>query len=350
MGLRTIIEHPASGAAFEIMTPNGHPPLDDDQLGEVVTDHHAVGGTDGADDYQGDSDSQPGVMGSQAGVPSQRGVMVASSSTPSTGWGNGLGLTSPYRSDGSDSLSSLLSPKGAGTARASAKTATPSGPSMWNGKAVPAGATFSKKDRSESASIRSTMEHYEIDDRPNNYLTEYDDGYGIKTIGYGHTGDDVYKGETISQDQADQYYHQDIKDARDAVIHNVHAPLTQNQFDALVSLSFNCRSALNPDSDLVLALNAGDFAGAAKAFTDYSYVKHKFSQGLYNRRLVERRIFLTEDAPAKKSGSTAVSKPKGAGGLNGLLSPRQPVLPTFTPIPLDPNYVPRGGGSGGDSY
>lgn len=63
------------------------------------------------------------------------------------------------------------------------------------------------------------------------------------TIGYGHYGPDVSAGMTISQAQADSMFAQDLKTYEAAVnvyIDNYNLTLNQNQFDALVSFTYNC--------------------------------------------------------------------------------------------------------------
>ncbi len=62
---------------------------------------------------------------------------------------------------------------------------------------------------------------------------------GVWTIGYGHTGPDVKPGGTITQAQADALLDKDTDDAESAVNTLVKVPLSQNQFDALVSFVFN---------------------------------------------------------------------------------------------------------------
>ena len=62
------------------------------------------------------------------------------------------------------------------------------------------------------------------------------------TIGYGHYGSDVYEGMTITQDQANAYFEQDIKAFEDAVNgwnDKYSLSLNQNQFDALLSATYN---------------------------------------------------------------------------------------------------------------
>lgn len=65
---------------------------------------------------------------------------------------------------------------------------------------------------------------------------------GVVTIGYGHTRT-ARPGQTITEREADELLRGDIVEAERAV--NLTAgvrPLTQNQFDALVSLVFNIGS------------------------------------------------------------------------------------------------------------
>lgn len=74
-------------------------------------------------------------------------------------------------------------------------------------------------------------------------LTAYRCPAGVLTIGYGHTGSDVTAGKKITQAEADRLFDQDVKRFADKV-----APLftgvalNNNQFDALVSLSYNIGS------------------------------------------------------------------------------------------------------------
>lgn len=62
------------------------------------------------------------------------------------------------------------------------------------------------------------------------------------TIGYGHCGSDVYEGMTITQEQADAYFESDIARFEEYVCKIADRygyELTQNEFDALLSLSYN---------------------------------------------------------------------------------------------------------------
>lgn len=74
-------------------------------------------------------------------------------------------------------------------------------------------------------------------------LTAYRCPAGVLTIGYGHTGPDVTPGKTITQAEADRVFDADVRKFAEKV-----APLfsgvvlNNNQFDALVSLSYNIGS------------------------------------------------------------------------------------------------------------
>lgn len=61
------------------------------------------------------------------------------------------------------------------------------------------------------------------------------------TIGWGHYGEDVYQGMKITQKEADEMLKEDLKHYENYVnINCEHLKLNQNQFDALVSFTYNC--------------------------------------------------------------------------------------------------------------
>jgi lysozyme len=123
-------------------------------------------------------------------------------------------------------------------------------------------------------------------------LTAYQDQRGIWTIGYGHTGD-VWPGETITQAQADDFLALDLHSAETAVFKAVKtAVLNQNQFDALVSLAYNIGGGAFSKSTLVSLLNQGAVAGAANQFLVWDKTNGVVNQGLLNRRMAERTLFL----------------------------------------------------------
>ena len=135
-------------------------------------------------------------------------------------------------------------------------------------------------------------------------LKAYRDVGGIWTIGYGHTGPDVYAGKTITVEQAADLALVDIEEASDAVNRGVKVPITQNQFDALVSLTYNIGVGAFARSTCLRRLNQRDFDGAAEALTWWNKVKGRVVDGLVNRRNAEKELFLTPDKPIDKPTDT----------------------------------------------
>ena len=128
-------------------------------------------------------------------------------------------------------------------------------------------------------------------------LVAYDDGVGIWTIGFGTIkypdGVRVKKGDTCTLDQAKEYMRHDLIEFEHTVNSSVKVPLNQNQFDALVSLSYNIGSSAFKSSTLVKKLNAGDYKGAADQFNVWINAGGKRMQGLVNRRDREKLLFLS---------------------------------------------------------
>ena len=128
-------------------------------------------------------------------------------------------------------------------------------------------------------------------------LVAYDDGVGVWTIGFGTikypNGVRVKKGDTCTLDQAKEYMRHDLIEFEHTVNSSVKVPLNQNQFDALVSLSYNIGSNAFKSSTLVNKLNAGDYQGAADQFNVWINAGGKCMQGLVNRRDKEKLLFLS---------------------------------------------------------
>lgn len=125
----------------------------------------------------------------------------------------------------------------------------------------------------------------------------------VWTIGYGHTGKDVYKGQEITMNEADELLRKDIERFERDVESLVKVPITDNQFSALVSFAYNTGSDIDADtipeglgdSTLLKRLNRGDYKGAAGEFPYWCKAKGKILPGLARRRIAERKLFLKED-------------------------------------------------------
>lgn len=123
-------------------------------------------------------------------------------------------------------------------------------------------------------------------------LQAYQDSVGIWTIGYGHTGADVKPGLKISQDQATSLLEKDLARFEAGVNKLVSVPLTQNQFDALVSFSYNLGIGSLQSSTLLKLLNAKNYQGAAEQFPRWNKAGGDVLAGLTKRRLAEQGLFL----------------------------------------------------------
>lgn len=127
------------------------------------------------------------------------------------------------------------------------------------------------------------------------------------TIGWGHTHT-TRQGMVITREKAEELFRGDVKWAVDAVNKEVSVGLTQNQFDALVSLVFNIGATQFRNSTLLRKLNAGEYQGAAEQFLVWNKQKGKVLKGLVNRRQEEYEYFLG-DTVAEGPSSASVDGP-----------------------------------------
>jgi lysozyme len=111
------------------------------------------------------------------------------------------------------------------------------------------------------------------------------------TVGYGHTGPDVYKGLTISQDRAEQLLKLDMQGAQSTVNNMVEPQINQNQFDALCDFVYNCGAGNFQSSTLLKLVNAKDFKGAKDEFGKWNKGGGKVLPGLTKRRAAEAELF-----------------------------------------------------------
>jgi lysozyme len=123
------------------------------------------------------------------------------------------------------------------------------------------------------------------------YLDAYYDAVGIPTIGYGHT-ENVHMGMSISEAEAEQLLRQDLERFEVAVQDGVEVEINDDQFDALVSFSFNLGAGSLFSSTLLKLLNQGKFEQAAEEFPRWNKAGGQALLGLTRRRLSERALFL----------------------------------------------------------
>ena len=77
-------------------------------------------------------------------------------------------------------------------------------------------------------------------------------------MGYGHCGPDVHEGMTITEAEAEALLVSDLKRFEEAVSRIIIVPLTQHEFDAIVSFTFNCGVGALQESTFRRRINAGE--------------------------------------------------------------------------------------------
>lgn len=116
----------------------------------------------------------------------------------------------------------------------------------------------------------------------------------VLTIGYGHTKG-VKKNMRITKQEAEDLLRDDMKIYEAEVKRLVDVPLTQFQFDALVSFVYNLGAANFGSSTLLKKLNAGDYAAVPAQFMRWNKArvngKLQPLTGLTRRRSAEAALF-----------------------------------------------------------
>lgn len=125
------------------------------------------------------------------------------------------------------------------------------------------------------------------------FLHAYQDTVGVWTIGTGHTSaaglPHVTPGLTITKEQNDEILRSDLKPIEEQAAQYIKVPVTQNQYDAIISIVFN----VGPKfwhSSCIQELNAGNVKGAANAIMLWSKPPE-----IIGRRRTEQKQFLTPD-------------------------------------------------------
>lgn len=123
----------------------------------------------------------------------------------------------------------------------------------------------------------------------------YDDVVGKKTIGYGHL---VKPGETfgaISSVEATALLWKDCATAEKCVNNLIKSPLTQNQFDALVSFVYNLGCSSLMGTHIRQYLDDGNMDKAADEILKWDHTGGHQVAGLTRRRQAERELFLCRE-------------------------------------------------------
>ncbi len=127
---------------------------------------------------------------------------------------------------------------------------------------------------------------------------------GQRVVGYGHRLFDE-PGQYLSKEEAEALLEADMAPFEDMINENVHAPLTQSQFDALCSFAFNIGPKAFLESDVLRALNNGRPLDAANGFDIWrkSEIDGKtyVVDALMRRRTAEKALFLRPEGRQVKA-------------------------------------------------
>lgn len=109
------------------------------------------------------------------------------------------------------------------------------------------------------------------------------------TIGYGHYGADIVEGMTISQADAEEFLRRDLGKF-EAYVEKTGLKLNQNQFDALVSFTYNCGPG-----NLLKLVSGRTIPQIGSAILKYNKAGGKVLKGLTRRRQAEYNLFFGKE-------------------------------------------------------
>ena len=125
----------------------------------------------------------------------------------------------------------------------------------------------------------------------------YKDAVGVKTVGWGHTGEEINKmhlSDTITKEQAEEYLRKDLARAEYQVNKYDRYNFNQNQFDALCSFAFNIGNI-----DQLTANGTRTCPEISAKIPEYCHAGGVKLKGLVNRRAAEKALF---DKEVEKDG------------------------------------------------
>lgn len=122
-------------------------------------------------------------------------------------------------------------------------------------------------------------------------LDAYSDQMGNWFIGYGHK-DGVTEGMKITEAQAEKFLQDDLTEFEQNITRLVEVDVTENEFSAMVCLSYNIGSGNFGQSTVLRRVNEQAWAEAADAILLWNKVNGQVNSHLVTRREKERELFL----------------------------------------------------------
>ena len=119
----------------------------------------------------------------------------------------------------------------------------------------------------------------------------------VWTVGYGATvgsdgGPIDLDMEPISETEAEALLLRDLESSEGWVSRLIKTALTENQYSALTSFTFNVGAGALQRSTLRMKLNRSEYQGAADEFPKWRIAGGRILAGLVRRRAAERSLFL----------------------------------------------------------
>lgn len=117
---------------------------------------------------------------------------------------------------------------------------------------------------------------------------------GVWTIGYGHTGRDVYEGVTITEKEASLLLEKEVRKLEEEVLFYLDNKPSMNELDALTSLCYNVGLGAFKKSRLLKRINLKENGELiAKEWIEFNKVNGKVVKGLIRRRAEEICLYFT---------------------------------------------------------
>jgi lysozyme len=165
---------------------------------------------------------------------------------------------------------------------------------------------------------------------------------GTVTIGYGHTNlsgkpPRIVPGLRMTEPEALRLLRRVLADVYERDVKRlVKAPLTQGEYDALVSFCYNVGAGNLGKSTLLRRLNAGDYEGARHQFGVWTRAKGQVLAGLVKRRAAEADLFADREAGAPLPPLDRPLPPERPASAPAPVAPELAEKPPATSPPYDP--------------
>lgn len=130
----------------------------------------------------------------------------------------------------------------------------------------------------------------------------YKDLGGVITVCMGYTGKDIVLDKLYTREECTVLLRKELAVHGEGVLKCVTAPLKQHQFNSFTLFAYNVGVTAACNSRAIRLFNAGNIYEACNAIAyspsgkpAWSYVDGEYVQGLFNRRLFERKMCIGED-------------------------------------------------------